>query len=148
LLRGVIRPTEEASHDERIPEDPDRPAFNDGELDRLSRDDRDLPSLDRDLDRAPPFSGKLALFAIAVALLPGAASGLNNAGTHQASNPPPGQTAQREPTSPQAPAGTRDLTPRANTQPGITTAAAPLKTTPLSTAPSTMDKSSAEGPRQ
>ena len=134
---------------ERIPEDPYRPAFNDDELDGLSRDDRDLPPRDWHFHRAPPSRGKLALFAIAVALLLGAVFyGLNNTSTHQALNPPPDQTAQREPTSPQAPAGTRDLTPHANPQPGMTTGAAPLNPTPPSTAPSTMDKSSAEGPKQ
>ena len=132
----------------RIPEDPYRSAFNDDELDRLSRDERDLLPLDRDFDRAPS-RGKLALFAVAIALLLGAASyGLNNTSTHQASNPPPGESTQREPTSPQAPAGTRDLTPPANTQPGITTGAAPLKTTTPPTAPSTMNKPSAEEPKQ
>lgn len=134
---------------ERIPEDTHRPAFNDDELDRWSRDDRDLPPLDQNLDRAPPSSGKLALFAIAAALLLGAMFyGLNNTSTHQASNPPPDQTAQSERTSPQAPASSRDLIPRANTQPGTTTGAAPMLTRPPSTAPSTMDRSPAEEPKQ
>jgi hypothetical protein len=133
---------------ERISEDPYR-SGGDGESDRASRYERDLPPLDPDLDRAPPSSGRVALFAIAVALLLGAVFyGLNTTATHQTANPPPGQTAQSERTSPQAPAGTRDLTPRPNTQPGLTTGAAPVQTTPPSTAPSTMNKPSGEVPKQ
>src|SRR6516165_8729414 len=105
----------------RIPEDPYRSAFNDDELDRLSQDERDLLPLDRDFYRAPS-RGKLALFAVAIALLLGAAFyGWNNTSTHQASNPPPGESTQREPTSPQAPTATRDRGPTDNTPPGITT---------------------------
>ena len=57
---------------ERIPEDPHRSGFSDEELYRSSRYDRDLPPLDRDFDRAPPSGGRVALFAVAVALLLGA----------------------------------------------------------------------------
>ena len=103
--------------------------------------DRDLPPLDREFDNAPS-SGKVALFAVAIALVLGAVFyGLNNTSTHQAQTPPPAQTAQgNNQVLPQAPPGMRDVTPRANTAPGQTTGAAPSQTTPPSTAPSTMNR--------
>ena len=42
--------------------------------------------------------------------------GLNNTSVNQAGTTPPSQTAQTNPTSPSAPPGMRDVTPRANTE--------------------------------
>jgi hypothetical protein len=124
---------------ERIPDD---------DFYRSSRYESDLPPLDRNLDEGGPSGGKVALFAVAVALLLGAVFyGLNNTSTHQATNPPPAQSAQSQPSLPQAPPATRDMTPpRPNTEPGTTTGAAPAQPTmPPSTAPSTMNR---DAPKQ
>jgi hypothetical protein len=62
--------------------------------------------------------------------------GLNNTTINQAGTTPPAQTAQTQPTSPPAaPPGMRDVTPRSNDQPGMTTGAAPARpaTPPAST---------------
>jgi hypothetical protein len=127
---------------ERLPEDPFRSGLSDDDFNRTSRYDRDLPPVDRDLD-AGPSGGKVALFAVGIALILGAVFyGLNNTSTHQATNPPPTQSAQSERATPQAPSGMRDVTPRANTEPGTTTGSAPP-----ATAPSTMNKSSEGAPK-
>jgi hypothetical protein len=124
---------------ERIPTDPYRP-----ELDRpLDRPGLDQPGLsdeyrhrpqrfDDELQVDPELSegraggGKIALFAICIALVLGAVFyGLNNSSINQASTAPPAQTAQTQPATPQAPPGMRDVTPKANTGPGVTTGAAP-----------------------
>jgi hypothetical protein len=48
--------------------------------------------------------------------------GLNNSTINQAGTTPPAQTAQQtEPASPAAPPGMRDVSPRSNDQPGMTT---------------------------
>jgi hypothetical protein len=124
---------------ERIPEDPYRSGPSDDF--RSSRYDRDLPPLDREFDDSPPSSGKVALFAVGIALVLGAIFyGLNNTSTHQATNPPPSQTAQSQQSLPQAPPGMRDAATRANTQPGMTTGAAP--------SPSPATKPSESAPKQ
>ena len=98
---------------ERIPEDPYRSGLSDGDFPRASSNDRDLSPLDRDFDGGPS-GGKVALFAVAIALVLGAVFyALNNTSTHQAQNSP-AQSAQ-----------TQNVAPRANTQPGMTTGAAP-----------------------
>jgi hypothetical protein len=56
--------------------------------------------------------------------------GLNNTSVQQAQKSPPAQTAQSQPQSQpqsplQAPPGMRDVTPHANTSPGVTTGQAP-----------------------
>jgi hypothetical protein len=126
---------------ERIPEDPTRSGLSDDDFYRSSRYGNDLPRLDRDFDERAPSSGKVALFAVGIALVLGAVFyGLNNTSTHQAQNPPPAQSAQSQTGLPQAPPGMRDVTPRTNTAPGQTTGAAPSQTMPPSTAPSTMNR--------
>src|SRR5512137_123790 len=118
---------------ERIPEDPYRSGLSDDDFNRSSRYHRELPPLDRDFDDRASSSGKFALFAVAIALILGAVFyGLNNTSTHQATNPPPAQTAQ-------GPAQ-GNVTPRVNTEPGQTTGAAPSQPAmPPSTAPSQMN---------
>jgi hypothetical protein len=140
---------------ERIPEDPYRSGPGGDDFIRSSRYDRELPPLDRDFDEAAPSGGdfdeaassggKVALFAVAIALVLGAVFyGLNNTSTHQAANPPPSQTAQPQQGLPQSPG-----TPRANTQPGMTTGAAPSHQAMPPTAPSTMDRQpTGEAPKQ
>ena len=106
--------------DDRFPNDPYRPNFADDEYLRAARRDADLQA-DPELGEGPASSGKVALFAVAIALVLGAVFyGLNNTSTsNQASNTPATQTAQQAPaTNPAAPPGMRDVTPRNNAAPG------------------------------
>ncbi|WP_027535711.1 hypothetical protein [Bradyrhizobium sp. WSM3983] len=115
--------------DDRFPNDPYRPNLADDEYLRAARRDSDLQA-DPELGEGPASSGRIALFAVAVALVLGAVFyGLNNTGTgNQASNTPASQTAQQtQPANPAAPPGMRDVTPRNNAAPGVTTGAAPSK---------------------
>ena len=76
----------------------------------------------------------LAGFAIAVVL--GALFyGLNNTGVNQASTDQGARTPQTQPANPAAPPGMRDVTPKANTQPGVTTGSAPAHPTAPQSAP-------------
>ena len=129
------------------PNDPYRTGLTDDEIRRQAR----LNSLDNEiqadpeLGEGPASSGKVALFAIAIAVVLGAVFyGLNNSSVQQAGTTPPAQTAQTQtqPANPAAPPGMRDVTPRANDQPGMTngqpgmtTGAAPARpaTPPAST---------------
>jgi hypothetical protein len=110
---------------ERIPNDPYRSG--------LSDDDFGRPVRPEDEERFDPVTresvsgAKVAIFAVGVAVVLGALFyGLNNTSVHQATTEPPAQTAQTQPQSPlQAPPGMRDVTPRPNTDPGLTTGQAP-----------------------
>lgn len=111
--------------DDRFPNDPYRPGLGDDEYLRAARRDSDLQP-DPELGEGPASSGKIALFAVAIALVLGAVFyGLNNTSTNQASNESPAQTAQTQSANPAAPPGMRDVTPRKNTEPGVTTGQAP-----------------------
>ena len=124
--------------DDRFPNDPYRPNLADDEYLRAARRDADLQA-DPELGEGPASSGKVALFAVAVALVLGAVFyGLNNTTTgNQASNEPATKTAQQAPpTNPAAPPGMRDVTPR-NNEPGTTTGAAPARPQATSPSPST-----------
>jgi hypothetical protein len=132
---------------ERNPNDPYRSADdpyltnrNDDEL-RRARLDNDLP-IDPELAEGPASGGKIAMFAVAIALVFGAVFyGLNNSTVNQAGTSPTSSTAQNTPSSPPAaPPGMRDVTPPPNSSPGVTTGAAPAKPqTPPSSAPTGMD---------
>src|SRR4051794_25339632 len=109
------------------PNDPYRAGMSDDEIRRQSR----LYSLDNEIQPDPelaegPASGaKVAMFAVAIAVVLGALFyGLNNTTVNQAGTSPPNQTAQTQPANPAAPPGMRDVTPRSNSQPGTTTGAA------------------------
>jgi hypothetical protein len=126
--------------DDRFPNDPYRPNLSDDEYLRMARrQDLNLQA-DPELGEGPASSGKVALFAVAVAVVLGAVFyGLNNTTTgNQASNEPATQTAQQTPANPAASPGMRDVTPpRNNATPGMTTGAAPSKpATPDPAAPS------------
>jgi hypothetical protein len=98
---------------------------------------------DPELAESPASSGKIALFAIGIAVLLGAVFyGLNNSSTHQngtsstAQNPAPATAQNTTPTSPPAaPPGMRDVTPRGNSGPGVTTGAAPAPAAPANNVP-------------
>ena len=118
--------------DDRFPNDPYRPIGEDEYL-RAARRDADLQA-DPELGEGPASSGKIALFAVAIALVLGAVFyGLNNTSVNQASTEPPAKTAQTAPANPAAPPGMRDVTPKANTEPGTTTGAAPSRPSPPAT---------------
>jgi hypothetical protein len=129
------------------PNDPYRANLTDDDIRRQAR----FNSLDNELQPDPelaegPASGtKIAMFAVAVAVVLGALFyGLNNTSVNQASTTPPAQTAQTQPANPAgAPPGMRDVTPKSNSQPGVTTGAAPAQP---ATPPSAMNKSDTSKP--
>lgn len=113
---------------ERNPNDPYRPNLADDDLQRTQRLDRELQA-DPELSEGRASGGKVAMFAIAIAVVLGAVfyglnnSSMNPAGTGSTATAPATQsTAQTT-----APAGMRDVTPRNNTEPGMTTGAAPAR---------------------
>jgi len=116
--------------------DPARTGLTDEEIRRQAR----LNGLDNELQADPvlaegqPGGAKVAMFAVAIAVVLGALFyGLNNTTVNQAGTTPPNQTAQTS--NPAAPPGMRDVTPRANTEPGTTTGAAPSRPTPPASEP-------------
>jgi hypothetical protein len=122
--------------------DPYRPSLGDDDYVRAARRDTELPP-DPELGEGPASSGKIALFAVAIALVLGAVFyGLNNSSVKEASTNPPAQTAQTQPANPAAPPGMRDVTPRNNAEPGMTTGAAPSR--PASPPPAPADKGSSQ----
>ncbi|WP_454627207.1 hypothetical protein [Bradyrhizobium cenepequi] len=111
------------------PNDPDRSNMTEDEIRRQAR----LNNLDNELQPDPelaegPASGaKIAMFAIAIAVVLGAVFyGLNNTSVNQAGTTPPSQSAQNQPANSGVPPGM----PKANTEPGTTTGAATNRPTP------------------
>jgi len=122
--------------DDRFPNDPYRPNLADDEYRRAARRDDAQLQVDPELGEGPASSGKVAMFAVAIALVLGAVFyGLNNTSVNQASTEPDTKTAQTTPANPAAPPGMRDVTPRNNAAPGVTTGAASSK--PAAPAPDT-----------
>lgn len=135
---------------ERIPEDPYRSTFARDELRRPERLDNELQP-DPELAEGPASGGRVAIFAVGIAVVLGAVFyGLNNSSVEKAGTSPtaqnaspatpapPQNTAQTAPTAP--PPGMRDVTPRANTDAGVTTGAAPARpATPPPAAPTGQD---------
>lgn len=122
------------------PNDPYRAGLSDEEIRRqapLNRLDNEMPA-DPETGQRPASGAKVAMFAVAIALVMGALFyGLNNSSVNQAGTAPPNQTAQTSPASPAAPPGMRDVTPRTGTDSGVTTGAAPSR--PAAPAQSTTD---------
>jgi hypothetical protein len=98
------------------------------ELRDPARLDNEL-QFDPELAEGPASGGRIAMLAVAVALILGAVFyGLNNSSVDR---PGTASTAQNTPTSPPAaPPGMRDVTPHANTDQGVTTGAAPARPSP------------------
>ena len=126
------------------PNDPYRAGLSDEEIRHQAR----LNSLDDELQPAPapseesPSGTKVAMFAVAIAVVLGALFyGLNNTTVNQAGTSPPNQTAQTQPANSAAPPGMRDVTPRANTEPGTTTGAATSRPTPPNATGTEVDRS-------
>jgi hypothetical protein len=103
---------------------PNDPYITDDDISRPARLDNELQP-DPELAEGPAGGGRIAMFAVAIAVILGAVFyGLNNSPVHQAGT---SSTAQNSaPDAPLvAPPGMRDVTPRSNIQPGMTTGAAP-----------------------
>src|SRR5262249_22476645 len=104
------------------PDDPYRANLTDEEIRRQARFnslDNELQP-DPDLQEGPASGTKVAMFAVAIAVVLGALFyGLNNTSVNQASTTPSSQTAQTQPANPAgAPPGMRDVTPKPNSEPG------------------------------
>jgi hypothetical protein len=125
---------------QRNPDDPrlnpaDDP-YRSNPADQPYRANRDAAGLgnelqtDPELAEGPGSGGKIAMFAVAVAVVLGAVFyGLNNSTINQAGTASTAQnTTQTSP--PAAPPGMRDVTPRGNTDQGVTTGAAPAQPAP------------------
>ena len=120
------------------PNDPLRANPNEDEIrrqERLNRMDSELQA-DAESAEGPASGAKVAVFAIAIAVVLAALFySLNNSTVNQAGTTPPSQSAQTQPASPAAPPGMRDVTPRSNTAPGVTTGTAPSNPTAPSSGP-------------
>ena len=135
--------------DERNPNDPYRFSMTDDGIRRQTTRLDDELQADPELAEGPASSGRVAMYAVAIAVIVGALFyGMNNtpidrAGTSSTvrNAAPPQNTAQ---TSPAAPQGMRDVTPgpktTPNAAPGVTTGAAPAQPqTPPSSMPTGQD---------
>jgi hypothetical protein len=113
------------------PDDPYRYNPADNEIRRDVRRDNELQP-DPELSEGSASGTRIALYALAAAIVLGFVFyGLNNSSVHEAGTTPASQSAQTQPASPPAtPPGMRDVTPKANTNPGVTTGAAPNRTPP------------------
>jgi len=115
-------------------DDPYRPADSpyrtrraEEELRNAARLDNEL-QMDPELAEGPASGGRIAGFAVAIAVILGAVFyGLNHSTINQAGTSSTAQNTQSSP--PAAPPGMRDVTPRGadNTAPGQTTGAAPAQ---------------------
>ena len=112
----------------RSADDPYRSNLAGDDVRRQARLDSELQA-DPELAEGPASSGKVAMFALAIALVLGAVFyGLNNSTINQAGTTQTTSTAQNTQSSPPAaPPGMRDVTPGANSEPGTTTGAAPAR---------------------
>jgi len=132
---------------ERNPDDPYRSNPTDDDIRRQARLDNELQP-DPELAEGPASGGRVAMYAIAIAVVLGAVFyGLNNSSINEAGT---SSTAQNTPqtSSPAAPSGMRDTPPRANTDQGMTTGAAPARPqTPPSSAPTGSDMSRSGNPQ-
>jgi hypothetical protein len=109
--------------------DPERSTMTDDEIRRKARPNEMDTELqpDPELAEGPASGAKIAMFAIAIAVVLGAVFyGLNNTSVNQAGTTPPSQSAQNQPANPASPPNM----PNANTQPGTTTGSATNRPTP------------------
>jgi hypothetical protein len=109
------------------PTDPYRAPLSDEKVHRQQRFDPEIQP-DPMLDEGGPSGAKVAMFAVAIAVVLGALFyELNNTGVKEAGTEPSARTAQTQPANPAAPPGMRDVTPKTNNAPGTTTGAAPAR---------------------
>jgi hypothetical protein len=134
---------------ERNPNEPFSSA--DDEYRRSARLDSELQP-DPELAEGPASGGRVAMFAVAIALILGAVFyGLNNTSINQAGTSPTaqntGQPSMAQTSPPAAPPGMRDVTPGPNNAPGVTTGAAPARPqAPPSAAPTGQDMNRSGNP--
>ncbi len=120
------------ANDPYRPNDPYRSNLTDDDVRRQSRLDTELQP-DPELAEGPASGGKVAMFALAIAILLGAVFyGLNNTSVKQGDTSTAQNSSQ---TSPPA-------APRVNTNPGTTTGSAPAQpqSPPPATAPAEMNR--------
>lgn len=136
----AYQPNLDEPHRPQPADDPYRTERSVDELRRAGRQDNDL-QMDPELAEGPAGGGRIAMFAVAIALVLGVVFyGLNNSAVINQTGT--ASTAQNSSTSPPpAPPGMRDVTPRGNnTEPGTTTGAAPARPqNPPSSAPTGQD---------
>jgi hypothetical protein len=113
------------------PNDPYRQNHTDDEIRNAAALDNDLQP-DYELAEGRASGGRIALFAVAIAIVLGAVfyglnnTSINSTGSNTAQTTPANQnTAQTS--APPVPPGVRDVTPHNNTQPGVTTGASPAQ---------------------
>ena len=139
---------------ERIPNDPNRSSGDPYRAPPAGDDMRSPAQLDNEvqpdpeLAEGPASSGRVALFAVGIAVILGVVFyGLNSSNINQAGMAPPAQTAQTQSAPPAAtPPGVRDVTPHSNSQPGVTTGAATNRPTPPAASPTGQDVNRAGDP--
>ncbi len=128
---------------ERNPKDPTRSNIVGDDIERAARIDPVVMDnelqIDPELAEGPASGGRIAVYGVAIALVLGAVFyGLNNSSVNSSGTTTAQNTAQSSP--PVAPSGMRNVTPRANTEPGVTTGAAPANPqTPPTSAPTGTD---------
>jgi hypothetical protein len=109
-------------------DDPYRTSRTADEFRRATRFDNELP-MDPELAEGPAGGARVALFAIAIAVVLGVMFyGLNNSSVNHSGPSTAQNTSQSSP--PAAPPGMRDVTPRANIGSGVTTGVAPARPAP------------------
>jgi hypothetical protein len=114
-----------------IADDPYRTDLADADTRNAARLDNELQP-DPELAEGPASGSRVAIFAVAIAVVLGAVFyGLNHSSINPAGTSSTAQTAL-----PAAPPGMPDVTPRANTGPGVTTGAAPANPQAPQAAPS------------
>jgi hypothetical protein len=115
---------------ERNPNDPYDPNHlnpTGDDFNRTARVDNELQP-DPELAEGPASGGRVVMAAVAIAVVLGAVFyGLNSSSINQAGTSATSQTAQTQSSPPATPPGMRDVTPRTNAQPGVTTGAAPSR---------------------
>ena len=113
---------------QRVPNDPHR-SESEPDIRDPSRLDNELQP-DPELAKGSASGGRISALAVVIAVILGAVFyGLNNSSIDRAgmaqNTAQPQSTAQNQPSPQAAPPGMRDVTPHANTTPGVTTGAAP-----------------------
>jgi hypothetical protein len=99
---------------ERTPRDPYRSGLSDDDFGRPSRFETEA-QFDPELTEGRASNGRIALLAVAIAIVLGAVFyGLNNTSVHEASNAPPAHTVGQP----------NPAQPNSNTEPGVTTGSA------------------------
>jgi len=112
------------------PNDPYRVNPPDEQFRRAERMDNELQP-DPELDEGSVGGGRIAVYAVAIALILGAVLyGLSNSNSHRADTTVAPRTAETQSGTPTTPPGMRDVTPHPNSSPGTTTGASTNRPAP------------------